>query len=156
MHVFANDAMSLRSGPRDEAGHLRVVMGHALGAKAEWRGIDVAWLLRKARPVDGAAVQARWSSGLEAAAAQAQLLQRLAQQNRVWLAGTSRRILLFPAVNQSVEKSSRRDDDSLRANGAAVAKANAQNAAMRVLSSQFSVLSSRFSVLGSQLLASGF
>ena len=35
VHVFANDAVSLRRGAGDVAGHLRVVMRDALGAKAE-------------------------------------------------------------------------------------------------------------------------
>ena len=80
-------------------------MRHALGAEAERRGIGVARLLGEARPVDGASVEARRSAGLEAAAAQAQLLQRFAQQNRVRFAGTPGGILLLAAVNQAVEKS---------------------------------------------------
>ena len=120
---------------------MRVVVGHALGSKAERCGIDVARLFRKARPVDGAAVEARRSAGLKAAAAQAEFLQRLAQQNCVGLAGTSRGVLLLAAVDQSVQKSSCGDDDSLCAHSTAVAKAYAEYAAMRVLSSQFSVFS---------------
>ena len=129
VHVLADDAMRLCRGPGDVARHLRVVMRNALGAKAERRRIDVARLLGKARPVDAASVEARRSSGLEPASAQAELLQSLAQQNGVGFARTSRRVLLLAAVNQAVEKCSGRDDDGRRADRAAVAQANAENAA---------------------------
>ncbi len=90
VHVFADDAMRLRRGARDVARHLRVVMRDALRAKAERRGIDVAGLLGEARPVDAASIEARRSAGFEAASAQAEILQRLAQQDGVGLAGASR------------------------------------------------------------------
>ena len=83
----------------------------------------------KARPVDGASVETRRRAGLQPATAQAKLLQRLAEQDGIRLAGASRGILLLAAVNQPVEECSGRDDDGLRADGAAVAKANAENAA---------------------------
>src|SRR5260370_23772371 len=44
MHVLANDAMRLFGGERDVARHLRVVMGNAPGAKAEWSRVQVARL----------------------------------------------------------------------------------------------------------------
>ena len=59
---------------RDVAGNLRVVVCDAFRAEAEWRGIDVARLSRKFRPVDGASVEAGWSAGLEATSAEAQIL----------------------------------------------------------------------------------
>src|SRR5579862_3516799 len=129
VHVLANDAVGFRSGPGNVAGHLRVMMGHAFSTKAKRCGINVARLLGKAGPVDGAAVEARRSSGLEATAAQAEFLQSLAQQYGVGFAGTSGGILLFAAVDESVEKRSGGDDDGLCAHGAAVAKSNADNAA---------------------------
>ena len=98
-------------------------MRDSLGAKAEWRGIDVAGLHLKLRPVDGAAVEARRRAGLQAASAKAELLQRFAEQNGGGFAGASRRILLFAAMDQPVEESSGGDDDGLGADGAAVAKA---------------------------------
>src|SRR5438445_3365796 len=139
MHIFANDAVRLWRGPRDVAGHLRVVMRHAPGAKTERGRIDVTGLHRKARPVDSACIEPWRSARLQPAASQSELLQRFAQQNCVRLAGASRRILLLAAMNQPVEKCSGGDDDGLRADRAPVAKADAENA--RVLSSQFSVLS---------------
>ena len=79
MHVLADDAMRLRRGERDVAGHLLVVMRHAPGAEAEGRGIFVAGLHRELRPVDAAAVEPRRRAGLQAAAAQTKRLQRFAQ-----------------------------------------------------------------------------
>ena len=73
--ILADDAQRFRRGVRDVARDLRIMVRHALGAEAEGRGIGVARLLLKARPVDGAAIEARRSAGFQAAAAQAQLLQ---------------------------------------------------------------------------------
>src|SRR5258708_32088706 len=129
MNVLANDAVCLRCSPRDVAGNLRVVMCHSLGPKTEGRGIVVSRLLRETRPIDGAPIEARRRSGLEPASAQPEVLQRLSEQNRIRFPRTSRRILLFPTVNQTIEKSPGGDDDSLRADGAAVAQANSENAA---------------------------
>ena len=77
--VLADDAMGLGRGPGDVAGYLRIVMRYPLGAEAEWSGIFVTWLEREARPVNGASVEARRSAGLEAAAAQAELLESFAE-----------------------------------------------------------------------------
>ncbi len=129
VHVFADDAVRLRRGPGDVAGHLRVVVRDALGAEAERRRIDVARLRREARPVDAASIEARRSAGLEAASAQAELLQGFAQQDRVGLARASCGILLLAAVDQSVEERSGGDDDGLRADGAAVAQAECRGRA---------------------------
>ncbi len=82
MNVFADDALSLRRSPGDVAGHLRIVMSDAAGAETEGRGIGIAGLHFEAGPVDGAAVEARRSAGLEAAAAQAELLERLRRAGR--------------------------------------------------------------------------
>ena len=74
MHVFADDAKRLRRGVGDVAADLAA--GAILpGAEAEGRGIGVAGLLLEARPVDGAAVEARRRSGLQAAVAQAEALR---------------------------------------------------------------------------------
>src|SRR5258708_10681434 len=129
MNVLANDAVCLRCSPRDVAGNLRVVMCHSLGAKTEGRGIVVSRLLRETRPIDGAPIEARRRSGLEPASAQAEVLQRLSEQNRIRFPRTSRRILLLSTVNQTIEKGAGCDDHSLGAHGAAVAKANSKNAA---------------------------
>src|SRR5260370_15571315 len=121
MNILANNAVRFRRGPRDITGNLRVVVRHLLGAEAERSGVGIARLLREAGPVNGASIKARRRAGLEAAAAQAEFLQRLSQQNRVRLARTSGRILLLAAMNQSIEKSSGGDNHSLRGHGAPVA-----------------------------------
>ena len=84
------------------------------GAKAERRGIVVTGLHLKLRPVDGAAVEARRRAGLEAATAQAELLERFAQKHGGRFAAASGGILLLAAVDQAVEKRAGRDDDGLR------------------------------------------
>src|SRR5438128_12417075 len=80
VHVLADDAMRLCCGVGDVTRHLRVVMRDALGAKTERRRIDVARLLLETRPVDAAPVKPRRSTRLQPAAAQAEILQRLAEQ----------------------------------------------------------------------------
>ena len=98
-------------------------MRDASGAKTEGRGIDIAGLHFESRPVDGASVETRRRAGLEAAAAQAKILESFAEQDGGGLAGASGGILLLAAVDQSVEESAGGDDDGLRADGAAVAEA---------------------------------
>ncbi len=87
MHVLADDAMRLRRGVGDVARHLR--LRDPAGAEAERRGVGVARLRGETRPVDGAAIQTRRRAGLEAAAAQAQRLQKFAQQHGSRLAAAS-------------------------------------------------------------------
>jgi hypothetical protein len=140
MHVLANDAMGLFRGESDKAWHLAVVMRDPLCPKTEWSRIRIAWLLLEARPIDASAIESRRSAGLESASAQAELFKSLSKQNSVRLARASRRILLFAAVNQPIEKRTGRDDDGLGPHSAAIAQTNA-NDATAVLSSQFSVLS---------------
>ena len=70
MDVFTDDALGLGRGPGDVARDLRIMVGDPTGAKAEGRGIGVAGLQLEAGPVDGAAVETRRSSGLQAAAAE--------------------------------------------------------------------------------------
>ena len=53
------------------------------------------------------------------------LLQDFAEQDGGWFAGASGRVLLLAAVDQAVEESAGGDDDGLGADGAAVAKADA-------------------------------
>ena len=130
MHVLANDAMRLFGGESDVARHLGVVMGHAPGAKAKGSRIHIARLPLKARPVNGAPVQTRRRPGLEPASAQAELLERFAQQNGCGLSRTSRRILLLAAVNQPVQKSSRRNDDHFSRDAPPIAEQNAADDAV--------------------------
>src|SRR5579863_7115533 len=128
MHVLADDAVCLRRRVGDVARNLRVVMRDPLGTKAERCGVDVARLFGEARPVDAASIQTRRSAGLEPTAAKAKFFQSLAQQDGGGFAGTPRRILLLAAVDEAIEERSGRDDDGLRADGAAVAKSDAENA----------------------------
>ncbi len=78
------------------------MMSDALGAKAERRGIGIARLKLEAGPVDGATIETRWGASLKPAAAQAELLQGFAQEDRSRFTRTSRRILLFTAVDKAV------------------------------------------------------
>src|SRR5437667_10349546 len=102
MHILANDAVRFFCCVGDIAGHLRVMMSDALGAKAERRGIGIAGLKLEAGPVDGAAIETGRSASLKPAAAQAELLQGFAQEDRSRFTRTSRRILLVTAVDQTV------------------------------------------------------
>ena len=74
MDVLADDALRFWRGPGDIAGHLRIVMSDSLGAEAERSRVDVARLNLELRPVDGAAIEAWRRAGLQAAAAQSELL----------------------------------------------------------------------------------
>ena len=104
-------------------------MSDASSAKAERRGIGIARLKLEAGPVDGATIETRWGASLKPAAAQAELLQGFAQEDRSRFTRTSRRILLLAAVDQTVEKSSRGDDDSLSSDSAAIAETDAEDSA---------------------------
>src|SRR5579871_3699749 len=98
VNVFADNAVRLGRGVCDVARHLRVVMSDPLRAEAERRRVDVAGLGSETRPVNTASVETRRSAGLQAATAQAQFLQRLAQEHRVRLARASRGVLLFSGM----------------------------------------------------------
>src|ERR1700734_2473110 len=139
MHVLADNALSFARSPRDVAGHLRVMMRHALGAEAEGRGVGVSRLHREARPVNAAAIQARRRSRFQSATAQPQFLQRFTQQNRSRLPRAPGRILLLAVVNQAIQKSSGSDDHSLRAHGAAIAELDSEDAATRFVVSRWSL-----------------
>ena len=130
MNILADNALGFSSGPGDVTRHLRVVMCDALGTEAERRGVGVARLDCKFRPVNGAAIEARRRSRLQAAAAQAELLERFAQQHSVRFAGASCWILLLAAVDKSVEKCSGGDDHGGSADGAAIAQLDAVDGAM--------------------------
>ena len=75
VHVLADDAMRFGRSPGDVARHLRIMMRNALGAEAEWRWVGVSGLFLKPRPVDGAAIESRRSASLQAATAQAEILE---------------------------------------------------------------------------------
>ena len=79
MDIFADEAQRLRRGEGDVATDLR--LNDLLGAEAEGRGIGVAGLLFERLPVDGAAVEARRRSGLEAAGAKAERAQGFAEED---------------------------------------------------------------------------
>ena len=127
MDVLADDAMGLRRGVGDVAGDLR--LGDAAGAEAEGRGIGVAGLRLEARKIDGAAIEARRSSGLEAAVAEAESLEAFAEKDGGGLAAASGGIGLLATVDESVEEGSGGDDDGAGADGASVAQAQPLDAA---------------------------
>ena len=134
--VFADDAQRLRRGVGDVAADL--ALGNLAGAEAEGRRLGVAGLLLEARPVDGAAVEARRGSGLEPAAAQAEALERFAEENGRRLAAASGGVLLLAAVDESVEEGSGGDDDGSGEDAASVAELEADDllAARRRFSSE--------------------
>src|ERR1700675_3763064 len=138
MDVLANNAMRLFRGKRDVARHLRVVMGHAPRAKTEWSRIQIARLPLKTRPFNLPPVKPRRRSLLKPASPQPKLIKQFPKQNPRRFSPTSRRILLLPTMNQPVKKSPSSNDDRIRRNTPPIAK---QNAADKVLSSQFPVLS---------------
>src|SRR4029077_5633933 len=117
MDVLADDAVGFRGGPGDVAGNLLFVVGDALGAEAEWCGIGIARLRLESRPVDGAAVEARRRTGLEATVAEAEVFQGFTEKNSGGLAGASSGILLLAAVDQAVEEGAGGDNDGLGADG---------------------------------------
>src|SRR5262245_4545683 len=125
MHILANDFVSLRRRPSDITGQLPVVIGDSLGAEAEGCGIGIARLNLESRPVNCALIQARWCAGFQATASQTEFLQGFSQQDRGRFARPSCGILLFAAMDEAIEESSRGDDDRLRAHGPAVTKSNA-------------------------------
>ena len=123
IYVLANDAVDLLGDERDIAGNL--LANDLLRAEAERSQIFVSGLLLELAPVDGAAVEARGCSGLEAATAQAKLLERFAEEDGGWFSVTTGGIGLLVAMDESVEECTCRDDDGMGADGAAVAKADA-------------------------------
>src|SRR6266853_3636947 len=141
MNIFTDDAMRLRRRPSNVAGHLRFVMRDSPGAKTERRGIGIAGLHLKPRPVDGPPVETRRRPSLKPATAQTELLERFPQQHRSRLSGASRRILLLAAVDQAVQKCAGRNNNSRRANGTSVTEADTHDSlALVVVSRQSSVI----------------
>src|SRR5882762_5096941 len=128
MHILRDDAVRLRRGVGDVAGHLLVVVRNLLSAEAERRGLGVAGLRFESCPVDATAVEPRRRAGLQPRSAQAEQLERFAQQLRWRLARAPGRIGLLAAVDQSVEECSGGDDDGLRANCAAITELDAGRA----------------------------
>src|SRR5215468_3341065 len=102
-------------------------MRHPFGPKTEGRGIGIARLKLETRPIDGAAIEPRRSTRLQTAASQTQFLQRFAEENGRWLAGTSRRVLLLATVDETVQERPGGDDYSVCTDGPTVAKTNANN-----------------------------
>ena len=79
MHILANDGECFGRGKGDVATDLRARNG--LSSKAEGRWFCVAGLFVELRPIDGAAIDTRRRSRLEAAIAQAQTLQGFAEED---------------------------------------------------------------------------
>src|SRR5260370_2284738 len=80
MDVLRDNAVRLRCREGDVAGHLPRL--DICGTEAERRTVGIARLHLKARPANAASIEARRRAGLEAASAQAQQLERFAQQLR--------------------------------------------------------------------------
>src|SRR5580704_1331251 len=99
-------------------------MGDALGAEAEWRGIGIAGLNLEARPVDGASIEARGRTSLEAAAAQAKILEGFAEEDGIWLTRAASRILLLSAMDEAVQERARGDNHGEGTDSAAIAEAD--------------------------------
>ena len=64
----------------------------------------------KLRPVDGAAVEAWWRAGFQAALAEAEALEGFAEEDRGGFAGAARGVLLLAAVDEAVEEGAGGDD----------------------------------------------
>ena len=137
MHVLADDAMRLFCCERDVARDLRIVMGYAPSPKTERGGVNVSGLHFEARPVDRTSIETRRRTGFEATSTESKILEGFAEQNGGGFATASGRILLFAAMDQPIQECAGGDDDSLRANGAPVAKLHATN------SGQWPVVSGR-------------
>ena len=118
--------MGLRRGVGDIAADLG--LGDFAGAEAEGSGIGVAGLRLKARKVDGAAIEARRGSGLEAAVAEAESFEVFAEKDGGGFAAASGRISLLATVDEAVEKCSGGDDDGAGTDGASVAQAETLDA----------------------------
>ena len=92
------------------------------GAEAEGRRIGIAGLLFKLRPVDGATVEARRSACFQTALAQAEPLQRFAEQDAGGFTAATGGILLLAAVDEAVEEGARSDNRSSSKHRSAIAQ----------------------------------
>ena len=119
--------MRLCRGEGNVARHLLVVMRDPLGAKAERRGIVIARLHGKLRPVDGAPVEPRRRARLQSATAQTQCLECFAEEDGGRFAASSGGILLLAAMDEAVQKRSRGDDYGLGRDRTAIAQLDAAN-----------------------------
>ena len=128
VRIFADQPHGLRRGARKVA--VDLPQRKLAGAEAERRGLNVAGLLLEVGPVDGAAVQSRRSAGLVAKLAQAESLQRLAEQDAGWFAAAPSGILLLAAMDEAVEESSGCNDRRVSANVPAVAQAQTKHRAL--------------------------
>ncbi len=128
MNVFADEAQRLGRGECDVAGDL--LLNDLLGTKTERRWVCVAGLLLKHLPLNGSAVEARRRAGLQAASPKAQSSKGFPEENAGGLTRAAGGIALFAAMNEAVEKGSSRDDGGSGEELAAVAKLEAENAAV--------------------------
>ncbi len=125
--VAADDVEGFGGCGGDVAGDL--AKRDVLGAEGERGWVGVAGLLFEAGPIDGAAVEARRCSGLEAAAAEAEALEGFAEERAGGLAGAAGGVLLLAAVDEAVEEGSGGDDGGGGEDVAAVAELEASDAA---------------------------
>jgi len=103
-------------------------------------------------PLDGAAVEARGRAGLEAAGAEAEGAEGLAQQDRGGFAAASGGIALFAAVDEPVEKGAGGDDGGAGEEVAAIAELEADDAAGDASWLGWSIPGLRIETGGTQIL----
>src|SRR6266849_6022446 len=87
---------------------------NAVGHKGErsWDGITILRL--KARPIDGAGVEARRSAGFETSPMQTKASELIAQELRRGFAVSATTVALLPDMRQAVQERPGGDDDSAR------------------------------------------
>ena len=123
VNVLANHAVRFVVGQGNPADGL--FLRNGVRAEAEGRGHGIAGLHFELRKVNGAAVEARRRSGLQAAHFKAHAAQRFAQHHGRWFTRASGGILLLAAVDEAVEKGSGGDHHGSGFDGAAVAQQDA-------------------------------
>src|SRR5580700_9642598 len=106
---------------------LRVFISSPNERNDRWRLI--ARLRGHHRIVDGAAIQSRWSAGLQTAHAQRQLAQPRGETLRGWIAAAAARILIKPDVNTATEESAHGQHHRARREGDTGDSDHAGNAA---------------------------
>src|SRR5215831_9436263 len=111
MHILADNAMRLCRCESHVTRHLLLL--DLPRTEAERRGVAVAGLHLKTRPVDAASIEPRRCAGLQPATTQSQQLERFTQQLRWRFPAAPSRIGLFATMDQTVQESSSGNDDGV-------------------------------------------
>src|SRR5262249_32234517 len=106
--ALQQDPFGLGRGVADMTPYLRPV--DLLGQKRERRGLRVAFLRFKARPVDCTPIQPRWGACLQPGPLQPQGSELIAEQLRRRLAVSAAAIALLTHGSQAIQKRSGGDD----------------------------------------------